>query len=91
MADDRLELIASVKNLTSGPLRDIQRSMRAPTPISVQQLRVMVVVHSSVPSWLKGGIESPAGIVEKGAVRSKRRRGASDKLLGRARPVGKAA
>jgi hypothetical protein len=29
MADDRLELIASVKNLTSGPLKDIQRSMRA--------------------------------------------------------------
>jgi hypothetical protein len=29
MADDRLELIASVKNLTSGPIRDIQRSMRA--------------------------------------------------------------
>lgn len=29
MADDKLELIASVKNLTSGPIRDIQRSLRA--------------------------------------------------------------
>jgi uncharacterized protein (TIGR02594 family) len=29
MADDRLELVASVKNLTRGPIADIARSMRA--------------------------------------------------------------
>jgi hypothetical protein len=29
MADERLELIGSVKNLTSGPIRDIRRSMLA--------------------------------------------------------------
>jgi Phage tail lysozyme len=43
MADERLELIASVKNLTSGPIRDIQRSMRALAADSTQAHKLGIV------------------------------------------------
>jgi hypothetical protein len=44
---ERLELIASVRNLTSGPIKDIQRSMRAMAAEGAQFHKLGVVQSKS--------------------------------------------